>query len=237
VIDAIAVIPHPTLGNGELAGRLALAVALGGAIGLEREISDQPAGLRTHISVALGATLFGIISTVGFNAFLTTREASDYQIDVTRVASQVVVGIGFLGAGAIVKEGLSIRGLTTAASLWVTAAIGLAVGIGGYAMASLTTVALLVSLVGLRGPRRLIRQRIGRVSATIAIRLQPGADPGPVMAAVSDIDGLDVSSVNLHKRDDGDAIFAQVKTLGHADVTALVAPLAERPEVASVDVD
>ena len=138
MLVALAV-AHPTLGNLELAGRLALAVALGGAVGLEREVSDQPAGLRTHISVALGAALFGVISTVGFNTFVTTREASDYQIDVTRVASQVVVGIGFLGAGAIVKEGLTIRGLTTAASLWVTAAIGLAVGIGGYVMASLTT--------------------------------------------------------------------------------------------------
>jgi putative Mg2+ transporter-C (MgtC) family protein len=237
VIDAIVATPHPTLGNWELAGRLALAVALGGAIGLEREISDQPAGLRTHITVALGATLFGIISTVGFNAFLGPRESNNYQIDVTRVASQVVVGIGFLGAGAIVKDGLSIRGLTTAASLWVTAAIGLAVGIGGYVMASLTTLALLVALVGLRGPRRLIRQRIGRVSATIAIRLRPGADPGPVMAAVSDIEGLDVRSVTVNSRDDGDLIFAQVKTLGHSEVTALVAPLADRPEVASVDVD
>jgi putative Mg2+ transporter-C (MgtC) family protein len=232
-----AAIPHPTLGNWELAGRLGLAVALGGAIGLEREVSDQPAGLRTHISVALGAALFGVISTVGFNAFLTMREASDYQIDVTRVASQVVVGIGFLGAGAIVKEGLSIRGLTTAASLWVTAAIGLAVGIGGYVMASLTTLALLVSLVGLRGPRRFIRSRIGRVSATIAIKLTVGADPSPVIAAVSSIEGLEVRSVTVNRRDDGEFILVQVKTTEHKHVNSLVAPIANRPEVVSVDVD
>ena len=75
MLVALAV-AHPTLGNLELAGRLALAVALGGAVGLEREVSDQPAGLRTHISVALGAALFGVISTVGFNTFVTTREAS-----------------------------------------------------------------------------------------------------------------------------------------------------------------
>ena len=236
MLVALAV-AHPTLGNLELAGRLALAVALGGAVGLEREVSDQPAGLRTHISVALGAALFGVISTVGFNTFVTTREASDYQIDVTRVASQVVVGIGFLGAGAIVKEGLTIRGLTTAASLWVTAAIGLAVGIGGYVMASLTTLALIVSLVGLRAPRRVIRNRIGRVSATVVVRLAPGSDPSAVMAAVSATSGLDVRNVALRHREDGDVILAQVKTTVPREVTELVAPLIARPEVVSVDVD
>jgi putative Mg2+ transporter-C (MgtC) family protein len=237
MIAALGAIDHPTLGNWELAGRLALAVALGGAVGFEREVSDQPAGLRTHISVALGAALFGIISTVGFNAFLTTREASNYQIDVTRVASQVVVGIGFLGAGAIVKDGLSIRGLTTAASLWVTAAIGLAVGIGGYAMATFTAIALLVSLTGLRGPRRILRARIGRATARVSVRLAPGADAGPVMVAVSDIIGLDVRSVNLTRRDEGDVILASVKTRGRGDVAALIAPLGDYAGVVSVDVD
>ena len=100
----------------DVALRLLAATGLGGAIGLERELSDQPAGLRTHITVALGAALFGVMSVHGFDAYVQLRADSNYQIDVTRVASQVVVGVGFLGAGAILKEGLSIRGLTTAAS-------------------------------------------------------------------------------------------------------------------------
>ena len=150
------------LSNGELIGRVALAVLLGACIGLERELSDQQAGLRTHISVALGAALFGIISVAGFTAYETTRDATDYNIDPTRVASQVVVGIGFLGAGAIMKDGLRVKGLTTAASLWVMAAIGLAVGIGLYAAAIVSTVALLVALFGLRAPRRWLNRHFVR---------------------------------------------------------------------------
>jgi putative Mg2+ transporter-C (MgtC) family protein len=139
-----------------------MAVVLGGLVGVEREVSEQPAGLRTHISVALGAALFGLISVHGFDSYVQSRADSNYQIDVTRVASQVVVGIGFLGAGAILKEGSRIFGLTTAASLWVTAAIGLALGIGNYLAATATTVTLVVSLVLLRGPRRWLRRRLGR---------------------------------------------------------------------------
>jgi putative Mg2+ transporter-C (MgtC) family protein len=157
----IAVVAHPHLGHWELVGRLALAVALGGAVGLEREISDQPAGLRTHITVALGAALFGVISTVGFNAFVTTREASNYQIDVTRVASQVVVGIGFLGGGTILRHGTTVKGLTTAANLWVVAAVGLAVGIGMYLAAGLTTIVALASLAGLKPLERWMTRNRG----------------------------------------------------------------------------
>src|SRR5207247_5637065 len=159
-LAAALALVKPAISMGEVAGRLLLAAVLGGLIGFEREATGQPAGLRTHLTVGLGAALFGVISVHGFDAYVTTREASDYQIDVTRVASQVVVGIGFLGAGAILKEGVQIHGLTTAASLWVTAAVGLAVGIGGYVMASLTTLALIVSLVGLRAPGRVIRNRM-----------------------------------------------------------------------------
>lgn len=101
--------------------RLLLAVVLGGLIGLEREAHGRPAGLRTHILVSLGAALFTVISQsyVGANS------------DPSRIASQIVSGIGFLGAGTIIRQGSIIRGLTTAASLWTTAAIGMAAGAGG----------------------------------------------------------------------------------------------------------
>ena len=149
----------PALGWGELVLRLVTAIALTGAIGMEREIAGQPAGLRTHITVGLGAALFGVISVHGFDAYVAGRNTNNYQIDVSRVASQVVVGVGFLGAGAILKEGASIRGLTTAASLWATAAIGLACGLGSFVAGTATAVALLVSLIFLRAPRGWVRRR------------------------------------------------------------------------------
>src|SRR5687768_6586470 len=107
----------PTLSVIELIVRVLLATGLGAVIGLEREISDQPAGLRTHILVSLGAALFTIAGAYGLIDFDTGEVA---RIDPTRVAAQVVTGIGFLGAGAIIQRGLNVRGLTTAASLWVT---------------------------------------------------------------------------------------------------------------------
>jgi putative Mg2+ transporter-C (MgtC) family protein len=99
---------------------LLLAAALGAAIGLERELGAQPAGLRTHMLVSLGAALFTLAGT------------GIAHTDPTRVAAQVVTGVGFLGGGAIFKEGVNIRGLTTAASLWVTASVGLAIGLGEW---------------------------------------------------------------------------------------------------------
>lgn len=109
-----------------------IAAALGGLIGLERELKDQPAGLRTHILVGLGSCLFALVGAFGFET-VTGRQDVMVQSDVTRVASQIVVGIGFLGGGTILRHGANIRGLTTAASLWVTAAVGLAVAMGFYA--------------------------------------------------------------------------------------------------------
>jgi putative Mg2+ transporter-C (MgtC) family protein len=142
----------------ELAGRLAAALVLGGAIGLERELTGQVAGLRTHMSVALGAALFGIVSAYGWGEFAAVRAQTNVQVDVTRVASNVVTGVGFLGGGAILKDGATVRGLTTAASLWVTAAVGLAVALGGYSLAAMATLGLVFSLILLRGPRGWIRR-------------------------------------------------------------------------------
>lgn len=143
----------------ELAGRLGAALVLGGAIGLERELNGQVAGLRTHMSVALGAALFTIVSAYGWSEFFGPRAESNVQVDVTRVASNIVTGVGFLGGGAILKEGASVRGLTTAASLWVTAAVGLAVAIGMYTIAAVATLYLVFALTILRTPRRWLRRR------------------------------------------------------------------------------
>jgi putative Mg2+ transporter-C (MgtC) family protein len=123
--------------------RLLAATAMGAAIGIEREYHAKEAGIRTHLLVALGSCLFMILSAYGFDAFLAKDHTS---FDPSRIASQVVTGIGFIGAGTIILQKQVVRGLTTAAGLWVTAAIGLACGIGMYVIAIVTTVLVLVSL-------------------------------------------------------------------------------------------
>src|SRR5947208_8150055 len=201
----------PTIEWGDIALRFLIAVALTGAIGVEREIAGQPAGLRTHITVGLGAALFGLISVHGFDAYVVPRNDTTYQIDVTRVASQVVVGIGFLGAGAILKEGASIRGLTTAASLWASAAIGLAAGIGNFFAATATAVALLLSLVLLRGPRRWVRQRLAKVTETAVIHLRRDANPSDVATALHEVEDLEVRSFPVRRGERGLTIEADLK--------------------------
>jgi putative Mg2+ transporter-C (MgtC) family protein len=144
--------------EGDLVLRLLLAATLSGLLGLERELTDQPAGLRTHMLVGLGAALFAIISAFGFQAVAGSQPSQAVRVDVTRVASQIVVGIGFLGGGAILKYGANVRGLTTAANLWVVAAIGTAVGIGMLAIGSATALITLVALAGLRPLRHVVRR-------------------------------------------------------------------------------
>lgn len=136
--------PAELLNQGELVLRLLVAAGLGAAIGFEREIHEHPAGTRTHLLVALGSTIFTILSIYGFSGLLGPGEATPP--DPTRIAAQVVSGIGFLGAGAIIHYGTSVRGLTTAASLWATASIGLAVGAGNYLIGVAGTAIVLFSL-------------------------------------------------------------------------------------------
>jgi putative Mg2+ transporter-C (MgtC) family protein len=125
--------------------RIFVAALLGGAIGLEREYRAKEAGLRTHFLVALGSSVFMIVSAYGFDGVMNTPE---HRWDVSRVAAQVVSGIGFIGAGTIIfhKSENVVRGLTTAAGLWVTAAIGLACGGGMYVLSIASTVLVLVGL-------------------------------------------------------------------------------------------
>ena len=107
---------------------------LGGAIGLERELRDHEAGLRTHLLVSLGACVFTLVSAYAWTDW-TFSQSSGVTLDPTRIAAQIVTGIGFLGAGAIIVRGINVRGLTTAATLWVVAAIGMAAGTGYYGVA------------------------------------------------------------------------------------------------------
>ena len=225
----------PAVDWGDIALRFLAAVALTGAIGVEREIAGQPAGLRTHITVGLGAALFGLISVHGFDAYVAGRNTNNYQIDVSRVASQVVVGVGFLGAGAILKEGASIRGLTTAASLWATAAIGLACGLGNYFAATAAAVALLLSLVFLRTPRGWVRRRLARSLQTVVIHLRHGANPSEVVSALHEIDKCNVRSLSIRSEDEGLTIEADLKTDPACDLDSSLGEIAARKDVTGLD--
>jgi putative Mg2+ transporter-C (MgtC) family protein len=123
----------------DVAFRLIIASVLGSAIGFEREIHGHPAGMRTHLLVSLGSGAFTVLGIFSFSTGATSTDPS-------RIAAQIVSGIGFLGAGAILKYGTSVRGLTTAASLWATAAVGMAAGAGAWLVAVVTTVLIVLSL-------------------------------------------------------------------------------------------
>jgi putative Mg2+ transporter-C (MgtC) family protein len=215
--------------------RLLVAAFLGGIIGLEREASDQSAGLRTHIAVALGAALFGVVSTLGFLEFDRPRSETVMQADVTRVASNVVVGIGFLGAGVIFRHRTSVKNLTTAASLWAVAAIGLASGVGDPTTAAVATAILLLSLVVLRPVRTYVRRRWANRSVTVTVHLDEGADPAPVLAA---FEGGDVESgpVGLRKSGGRLALWADVTAAPHA-LLDWMTRLSAVPGVDTIDED
>lgn len=143
----------------DLIGRLAVGLLLGAAIGLERELHRQPAGFRTHSLVALGAALFTVVSGFAFTG---------PGADPTRIAAQIVTGIGFIGAGTIIQHRGSVRGLTTAASLWSVAAVGTAAGAGLHLVAVGATLLILFVLAAL-----------DRLESALMRRLHAG-DRGPV---------------------------------------------------------
>jgi putative Mg2+ transporter-C (MgtC) family protein len=194
LLDVLAQIP--TLHWSHVLLRLGAAALLGGAIGLERELRDREAGLRTHMLVSVGSALFTIVSAYGFREFLV-HGGSVVRADPTRIAAQIVSGIGFLGAGAIIRQGFSIRGLTTAATLWLVAAIGMAAGAGYYSAALIATAGALISL----GPLRIAAYKIVRhyrgETGRLLIQLPTGESPAGVIDAIERtggrIESMDIS--------------------------------------------
>ncbi len=162
----------------EQLARLALAAGLGGVVGTERELADQPAGLRTHMLLSLGACLFTVISAYAFGG----------SADPSRLAAQIVTGIGFLGGGAILRHGASIRGLTTAASIWATCALGVAVGVGRYALSVGATVLVLATL----GVLRVLRNQLRRWSPSreeLSVTVAPSFRLEPIVSLVREQGG------------------------------------------------
>jgi putative Mg2+ transporter-C (MgtC) family protein len=144
--------------NSEIILRLAVAVGLGLIIGAERTLVHKEAGMKTHALVSLGSALFIVISEL-----VAIKYATIGGFDPTRIASQVIVGIGFLGAGSIILQGNRLLGLTTAGGLWVTAGIGMAAGFGFYGLAVITTVLVLLVLVAVY----IIEKPIRKISDSI----------------------------------------------------------------------
>lgn len=140
----------------DLVLRLFIAGGLGVVVGFERELRGRDPGVRTHALVALGAALFTIAGAYGFEDV-----ARSTNVDPARLAAQVATGIGFIGAGAIIRSGLSVRGLTTASTLWMSAALGVAAGAGVYVPAIAATAVAVVILVGIGRAKPLIRDRLG----------------------------------------------------------------------------
>jgi putative Mg2+ transporter-C (MgtC) family protein len=184
-----------------LLGRLLLAAVLGGAIGAERELSDQAAGLRTHMLLTIGACLFTLISAYGFGSGIGT--------DPSRLAAQIVTGIGFLGGGAIVRHGLTVKGLTTAASIWATASVGVAVGAGSYVLGIGGAVLVVGTLFGLRRVSNVL-QRLGVSREEFALVTVPGFDVRRIVELVEG-ERVDLRGLEHHEDEDGDRVVLLVK--------------------------
>src|SRR3954465_5732315 len=214
----------PTLNWDEALLRIALAGVLGGMIGLERELREREAGLRTHLLVAVCSALFTIAGAYGFGSART---------DPTRVAAQIVTGIGFLGAGAIIRQGFSVRGLTTAATLWVVAAVGLAAGAGYYSGAVVTTAVVLVALWPLRIAAYRILRRFRADDGRLLVELPAGAPLGDVIDEIeragAGITAVEVSQEGDRRRLELDLALPRTLAAPH-----LVARIADVPDVADV---
>jgi putative Mg2+ transporter-C (MgtC) family protein len=224
------VIPDITIG--EIAIRLVIAAALTGAVGLEREWRERAAGLRTHMLVGVGSALFTLVSAYGFNAFLTGG-ANVVRADPSRIAAQIVTGIGFLGAGAILRQGLTIRGLTTAAGLWVAAAIGMAVGAGYYSAALLTTGVVLFGLGPLRWAEGYLVAR-RRKAGRLEVDLRPDQPLAPVLT-VLETRRARVQRIHLEEgEDEGRELRIEVQLPASVSGRELIERLSALDEVTAV---
>jgi putative Mg2+ transporter-C (MgtC) family protein len=222
----------PTLDWDESLLRLALAAVLGGLIGMERELREREAGLRTHLLVSVGSALFTIVSAYGFHAFLESG-ADVVQADPTRIAAQIVTGIGFLGAGAIIRQGFSVRGLTTAATLWVVAAVGLAAGAGYYSAAVITTALVLVALYPLRLLAFRIVRRFRVEDGRLLVELPAGHPPGAVIDEIESA-GARIGSVDVSQEGDRRRLELDVVLPREMPAPQLVARIADVERVTEV---
>lgn len=187
------------ISTGEMILRLVVSVLLGAAVGYERERDNQPAGLRTHMILVLGACLAMILSI---------NIGSEHGTDPARLAAQVIAGIGFLGAGAILRYGFNVKGLTTAATLWTMAIVGMAVGYGYYLISVVTTALMLIILSVVN----IIEHRFIRTNVVRTITIESHGGTGQIRTIRKAINQLAERIINfsVQRNIKGDRIRIQV---------------------------
>lgn len=193
----------------DVLGRLALAAVLGAVVGLERESAGQDAGFRTHLLLSLGAAVFGVVSVGAWDDFITDS-TTNVRVDVTRVASYVAAGVGFIGGGAILKHVGTVRGITTAASLWIAAAIGLSSGVGLWFAAVAAAAIALVALAALKPLSTWINRRSHAPRSLVIVfdELSIGAE---VWHVVQDAASASIRSLQMGEGQSGDTTELSVE--------------------------
>ena len=191
--------------------RLLLAAVLGGIVGMERGSGDRPAGFRTHILVCAGSALIMLVSMYGFEGFADVPFKYPNNRDSARIAAQVVSGIGFLGAGTILHEGITVRGLTTAASLWMISAIGLATGAGMYLVSIVATIITFTTLTTFHSVEKRFAAANSK-SDKKYIRVVASNTPGLVaqVAAFLTQSGIKVKTINVQNNSANDKVVLEL---------------------------
>jgi putative Mg2+ transporter-C (MgtC) family protein len=221
----------------EMVSRLVLAGAVGTIVGCEREARQRTAGIRTHALVAVGAALFTMAGAYGFGDI-----AKGQNVDPARIAAQVASGIGFIGAGAIIRTGGSVRGITTAATVWTSAALGVAAAAGAYVATAAAAVIVLATLILLRVARPLIEHFMDSTSQLDVEYERGHGTLGPLIRAIEQLDGKVEGLQVLDDEDTADrpglrrlSVRLRISTNGSAD--ALTRVLQSRPEVCRAQLD
>ncbi|MBP1970833.1 putative Mg2+ transporter-C (MgtC) family protein [Virgibacillus natechei] len=210
--------------------RVLIALLLSGIIGFERGLNNHSAGFRTHILVGVGACLMMLFSFYGFEEFI--EEYNNIRFDPARIPSYVISGIGFLGAGTIIVYGGTIRGLTTAASIWTVAGIGLVVGAGMYGAAIFTTFIILLSLVFLNNFEKLFTK--GNSSNLIEIIALPDLQINEVISAFEKFDSV-IKKVEITKSENNIRnIFVKIERKSNLDRVALVEEISKIEHVKNI---
>jgi putative Mg2+ transporter-C (MgtC) family protein len=206
------------ISDSEMLLRMGVSIALGAAIGYERERSGRPAGLRTHLLVSIAAATFMLVSTQ-FSYFQSYAHQDPIEVDPSRIAASVVSGVGFLGAGAILRTGFNIQGLTTAASLWLVSAVGLACGAGMYLIGIVSAVASLLGLILLRKVEgkhwRLLQRRISLTTENGGLLEEVFSELRKIKVSLSEED-MDLNRKNGSVSIQFDARFQDRKMLDDA---------------------
>ncbi|MCA0972689.1 MgtC/SapB family protein [Halobacillus litoralis] len=211
--------------------RLLSAMMLCGLIGFEREVKNQSAGFRTHILVGTGACMMMLLSLYGFDTFIDKYD--HVRFDPARIPSYVISGIGFLGAGTIMVHGVTIRGLTTAASIWTVAGIGLVVGAGMYDIAILSTLTVLLSLIFLNKleKKKMIENGKQKVKITVSYT-------GEIREVLSLLDqpGIVLRSSQLKRGEKVHTLVFEVEVRGKERIKEIIEKISERPSVLEVNI-